>query len=262
MQKTTILVLIFLLNINVLTAQDAFQSSEVGDPLSDFTSFEETQEEESLDRFYSYGRFVHIGGGIDLFAPLGGIATVYDPGTIGWLKISYFADWNIALTLSLGAGTTTINIDNSMLSTAVPTIGGDMIMYLTEGSIKYYLNFNEISPFIARINPAFTLGVGLVVLNDTYNTTDLSNLGISIGPDRQAIAPDIFGTFSIEFNIFQNSLLLGLEMGYHFTTFSPYNSEINYSATALTDSTFKYFGDLDYTGNFLTFGLNLIWNLN
>ena len=229
------------------------------DPFSEIETAEDDEYEESLERFYSYGRIMHIGVYMNFANVTGNMSDVYTSGILAGLRISYFIDWDLALTFHFGMGKLGVDILNTNAST------GSSPAALTGGAVfgnfglglKYYINFHDISKVIAFINPAISIGGEMTIISDYLDDVikdELSKKGVAfVDPDHRAVGPGMFFSFSLEFPIFRKSIYLGGDFTYHLAFFPSYNPEVSYN-----DPTF---GNLLYNGQYMSYGFNLIWNL-
>jgi hypothetical protein len=275
MYKTSSFIILAFCISTVLAAQD-FSSSDsfflepeeekspsspsifFADPFSEIETAEDDEYEESLERFYSYGRIMHLGAYMNFVNVMGNMSDIYTSGVLAGIRISYFIDWDLALTFHFGMGKLGVDILNT--NAAI----GNSPQFLTGGAIignlglglKYYINFHDISKVIAFLNPAVSLGAEMTVISDWLDDEILDELemkNIYTDPGHRTVGPGMYFSFSIEFPIFRKSIYLGGEFTYHLSFFPSSNPEVLY-----TDPTF---GNLLYNGHFMTYGFNLIWNL-
>jgi len=226
------------------------------DPFSDLAeleSQEEEEEEEALDRFYGYGRIFHIDlyGGMDYLR--GPMSYIYHRGWLIGGRISYFLDWDLALTVHTSLGKASMEFANPVTSDNYPTFTGSATLFNMGLGLKYYFNFHDISRAIAYINPAITLGAEMSIINDSLDMSDIpSTLSVS-DPSHKMIAPGLFFGLSIEFPIFRKSVYLGGDFIYHLSYFPAKNSKI--------PANDPHFGSLNYSGTYMTLGGSFIINL-
>jgi hypothetical protein len=229
------------------------------DPFSEIETAEDDEFEESMERFYSYGRIMHIGAYMNFINIRGNMSDVYTSGALAGIRISYFIDWDLALTFHFAMGKLGVDIINTNPLTGYSPqfLTGGAIMGNLGLGLKYYINFHDISKVIAFLNPAVSVGAEMTVLSDYLDEEIISILktkGVPISdPGHRSVAPGMYFSFSLEFPIFRKSIYLGGEFSYHLSFFPSSNPDIPY-----TDPTF---GNLLYDGHFMTYGFNLIWNL-
>jgi len=238
------------------TTNDNNNNSYYADPFSDFTELEsqdEEEEQEAMERFYSYGRLFHIAFFGEVASATGSMANIYHRGFLMGGRISYFLDWDIAITFNIGVGTLPVSFPNSDTVTrgAYPLFTGSALLFNLGFGIKYYFNFQDISRAIAYINPAFQTGMELSIINDSMDTYNAPS-GV---PDisHRSVAPGLYAGMSLEMPIFRKRIYLGASFIYHISFFSDTNKKI-----LPTD---QYHRNLDYSGNYMTYGGQLIWNM-
>lgn len=235
-----------------LNAQD-MESSIPGDPTSSFDDSFDSSEEENFERFFSFGRFLHLSGYGSMVIPTGPMTQIYLSGFGFGANISYFIDWNIAIGFDFSMSVLPINI--AMPETAFPSeITGNAYLTATNLYLKYYFNFFDISKFIASLNPFLKLGAGLYVLTDNIDVNGtITDIGFS--PARTAIVPGVVGGLGFEYDIFRKKFLLGAEALYQYTLFSSVNPNLDGTKNELLNN-------LDYSGTLMTICISLIINFN
>jgi hypothetical protein len=250
-------------NVDTATPQAQTEERKGGesyynDPFSEIETTEDEEYEESIDRFYTFGRILHLSIYGGLVIPRGPMTDIYASGAMGGFRISYFIDWDVAISFGFGLGKLSVSIPNMNAATANvvdPITGGATMANLALG-LKYYINFNDISKPIAYINPAISAGVELTIIND-YIDQDILDIfatkGYTLDPSHRSIAPGLFMGISVEFPIFRKSIYLGGEFMYHMSFFSSSNPDVT--------ETDPHFGWIDYSGNYMSFGGSLIWNI-
>ncbi|MFH1223664.1 MAG: hypothetical protein V1647_04910 [Pseudomonadota bacterium] len=226
------------------------------DPFSDFSELEsqdEEEEEEAMERFYSYGRLFHIELFGDMATPTGSMSDIYHTGWMMGGRISYFLDWNIAITFHIGMGQLSVSFLNSdpLTYNAFPTFTGTAVLFDMGFGIKYYFNLKDISRVIAYLNPAIKVGAEFSIINDSMDTA----YGPPLAPDisHRSVAPGLFAGMGMEIPIFRKKIFLGADFTYHMSFFPSSNPKIPTGST--------YFQNLDYSGGYMTYGGQLIWNL-
>ncbi|MCX6112268.1 MAG: hypothetical protein NTY22_03145 [Proteobacteria bacterium] len=232
-------------------------STYYNDPFSEIDTSEDEEYEESLDRFYAFGRMLHLSLYGQFLNIRGPMADIYKSGAMGGFRISYFIDWDVAFIFGFSLGSMSVSIPNvnPVTSGIVNPITGSATIANIELGLKYYINFYDISKPIAYINPAILAGVELSIIRDQIDQeilTLLKNYSIT-NPAHRSVAPGLFAGMSLEFPIFRKSIYLGGEFMYHFSFFP--------STNPVVLSTDPHFGWINYSGNYMTFGLYLTWNL-
>lgn len=248
-QRMKILFLIFLF-IFKLNAQ-GLENTIPGDPTSSFDDSFDSQEEENYERFFSFGRFLHLSGYGSIVTPIGPMTQIYLSGMGFGTNLSYFIDWNVAIGFNFSLNMLPINI----IYENTGEITGVGYLTATDIYLKYYFNFFDISKFIASLNPFLKLGAGIYVLSDSIDINETITDYVGFSPARTAIAPGVVAGIGLEYDIFRKMFLLGVEVLYHYTLFSSTNSSLEG-----TDN--KILNSLDYSGNLITVGISLILNFN
>jgi len=275
LKKAVFLLFIFFASLSVIYAQEApgvsteqpaapqeapaktkSTDSYYADPFSDMAELEnqeEEEQEEALDRFYGYGRIFHIElyGSMDYLN--GPMSYIYHRGWLMGARISYFLDWDLAITFHVSLGKATMEFANPVTADNYPTFTGSATLFNMGFGLRYYFNFHDISRAIAYINPAINFGAEMSIINDAL---DMSNIPSTINindPSHKMVAPGLFFGLSIEFPIFRKSVLLGGDFLYHLSYFPSTNNKI-----ASND---PHFGNLDYSGTYMTLGGSFIINL-
>ncbi len=226
-------------------------------PISQFDPAEIDEEEEVLERFAEYGRLIHIGFNIGAVQPTGPMFNIY---TMGWMmgtRVTYFLDWNFGFTFHANIGRSKMEFVNTnpATSSTVETFTGTATLFNMGFGLQFYPNFNDISKSIAWLNPSVLLGFEAFVINDRIsdqNLEDLKNYDVN-DPSHKVAAPGLFMGMGVDIPLIRKTVYLGLDFMYHMTFFPSYNYRI--------DTTDPNFGDLDYSGKIITYGMSIIWNL-
>lgn len=230
------------------------------DPFSLVSQFDPEdidEEEEATERFYEYGRLIHISLSMYAAQPRGPMASIY---TMGWMigtRFTYFLDWDLGFTFNIAIGRSRMDFTNSNPLTAaiVPTFTGTATLFDMGFGLAYYPNFHDISKSIAWLNPSILFGLEMFMINDKLDDQDLEDLkdyGVN-DPSHRVTAPSLFMGMGLEIPLLRNTVFMGIEFVYHMTFFPSYNYRI--------DSTDLNFGSLDYSGRFFSYGFNIIWNI-
>jgi len=228
------------------------------DPFSEIESAEDDEYEESIERFYSYGRIMHLSVYFNFMNVTGNMSEVYTSGFLAGARISYFIDWDLAITFNFAMGKLGVDIINTNPLTGYSPqfiTGGAIVGNLGLG-LKYYINFHDISKVIAFINPSVSIGAEMTVIGDyidEYILDELATKGVTEDPGHRFTGGGVYFSFGLEFPIFRKSILLGGDFTYHLSFFPSANENVPFG-----DATY---GNLLYNGHFMTYGFNLIWNL-
>jgi len=210
-----------------------------------------------VERFSEFGRLLHIGFDVTAVQPTGPMFNIY---TMGWMmgtRITYFLDWNLGFTFHANIGKSRMSFlnTNPATSSTVPTFTGTATLFDLGFGIQFYPNFNDISKSIAWLNPSLLLGFEAFVINDRLsdqNLEDLKTFNVS-DPSHKVVAPALFMGMGIDIPLIRKTVYLGLDFTYHMTFFPSYNYRIK--------KTDPNFGDLNYSGKILTYGMSIIWNI-
>lgn len=273
MKKALVLLFIFFASLSTIYAQEAPdvnteqpsapQEAPVkakpmdnyyADPFSDLAELEsqdEEEQEEALDRFYGYGRIFHFevyGGMAYLRGPM---SNIYRSGWLVGGRVSYFLDWDLAIIFQTSIGKAAMEFYNPVMSETNSMFTGSATLFNMGFGLKYYFNFHDISRAIAYINPAISTGAEISIINDSLDMLNVSST--TIDPSHKMVAPGLFFGISIEIPIFRKSVLLGGDFAYHLSYFPTTNNKVPPGDI--------HFGNLDYSGTYMTLGGSFIINL-
>lgn len=216
-------------------AQDV---DETYDPFADYSEFEESAEEEADINFFRNGRFFTLGfiGGYRGFTETMG--EIQDPAVAFGLFISYFFDLRFALQFGFLTG------DHKLSFTAPngTAITGNVALTEVSLNLKYYLNTQNVTRGLAKLNPYFLGGFSQI-----YRTTTV--VGETAFGKEGAMGFDLGA--GLEFPMLRN-MYFGGQATFQLVSFQNENSEIilaNNQATGLYNK-----GDI-YTFLFIL-GLN------
>lgn len=190
-------------------AQDA---DDTYDPFADYSEFEESAEEEADINFFRNGRFFtlgFIGGYRDFTETMGNIQR---PGTAFGLFIAYFFDLRFALQLGFLTG-------DHRLYFYSPTnklIAGNVGITAISMNLKYYLNTQNVTRGLAKLNPYLLGGFSQV-----YRTVTVS--GEPAFGKENAMGFDLGA--GLEVPLMRN-MYLGVQGAFQLVNFSNENSEI------------------------------------
>jgi hypothetical protein len=190
----------------------AQEADESYDPFADYSEFEESAEEEADINFFRNGRFFtlgFIGGYRDFTESMG---QIQKPAAAFGMFLSYFFDLRFALQLGFLTG------DHQMSFTAPNGSGINGNVSLTDVSLnlKYYLNTQNVTRGLAKLNPYLLGGFSQV-----YRT--VSVVGESAFGKEGAMGFNL-GT-GIELPLMRN-MYFGGQFTFQLVTFQNENSEI------------------------------------
>ena len=221
---TTLLAAILMLGVGILPSHAHAQqeAEESYDPFADYSEFEESAEEEADINFFRNGRFFTLGfiGGYRDFTETMG--TIQKPAVAFGMFISYFFDLRFALQLGFLTG-------DHKLSFKAPNgsaINGNVSLTDISMNLKYYLNTQNVTRGLAKMNPYFIGGFSQV-----YRTTSV--VGESAFGKEGAMGFDL--GVGIELPLMRNMYFGGQGM-FQLVSFQNENSEIilaNNQATGL-----------------------------
>lgn len=204
---------LLLLSVSVtpMTAM-AEDADDTYDPFADYSEFEESAEEEADINFFRNGRFFtlgFLGGYRDFTETMGQL----QDGAIGYgLFISYFFDLRFALQLGFLTG-------DHRLSFTAPSgapITGNVALTDISLSLKYYLNTQNVTRGLAKLNPYLLGGFSQV-----YRTTTV--VGESAFGKEGAMGFDLGAGLEIPM---MRSMYFGGQAMFQLVSFQNENSEI------------------------------------
>lgn len=198
----------------------AQETDETYDPFADYSEFEESAEEEADINFFRNGRFFTLGflGGMRAFTETMG--QLQKPAVSYGLFLSYFFDLRFALQLGFLTG-------DHALEFASPTgskVSGNVSITNISLNLKYYLNTQNVTRGLAKLNPYLLGGFSQV-----YRTTSVVGES-SFGKDG-AMGFDLGG--GIEFPLMRN-MYFGGQAAFQLVSFQNENSEIVLSSSGAT----------------------------
>ena len=276
MKRTIAILFVFFCSLSVIYAQETTNintdqpsapqeapkskgtDSYYADPFSDLAELEnqdEEEQEEAIDRFYAYGRIFHITAYGNMVGMFGAMSEIYHGGWLMGGRVSYFLDWDLAITFHVSIGKSSMEFANPNPAdqALIPTFTGSAVLFNLGLGLKYYFNFHDISKAIAYVNPAIHFGAEMSIINDSLNMDDIPP-SININdPSHKMVGPGLFFGLSLEIPIFRKSVYLGGEFMYHWSFFPAVNNKIPYGD--------PHFGLLDYSGKYITLGGNFTINL-
>jgi len=205
-------------------------------PYTEYGEFNEDTEEEADTRFFQHGRFFGISVGLGMESADGNRGLLWEGGFPSFdLKVHYWFDFNVALTLGVMTSThffqTPVNglmhVDVSMIRAGV--------------DLKYYFDTKNLSAPISFANPFVLLGGGNYTKTETSFTAggDInpsSSLGLAFGG-------------GLEFAVKPKKLYFQLEGKMHLVNFTDtYTTDYRSHTIYLEDLTGRFY---TLTGNIL-----------
>lgn len=182
------------------------------DPFADYSEFEEATDEEADINFFRNGRFLTVGffGGYRMFTSV--LGELYQGGASYGGFVSYFFDLRFAIQIGYMTGDHPFNL----------LVGSNQFKGLnsvssTSFNIKYYLNTQNVTRGLAKINPYLIGGFSQVYRTQRFNGTE--------GFTRDG-ATGFEGGIGVEFPIMRNKLFIGTELSYQLVNFSNENTEM------------------------------------
>ncbi len=210
------------------TAQ--FDADDTYDPFADYSEFDEAQDEEADINFFRHGRFVTLGfiGGARGFT--GGLGSMYRPAPAFGLFLSYFFDLRFALQFSFNTADHALTVSSNS-----QTAHGTVSISSFALDIKYYVNTQNVTKGLAKLNPYLMAGFARV-----DRTARLQNVD---GFTKEgAMAFDLAA--GIEMPMMRNKMFFGAQAQYQLVNFPDENTEIVF---AKGDHTGKYPNGDSYT---------------
>lgn len=191
-----------------------FENDDTYDPFTDYSDYEATSEEEADINFFKNGRMLTLGltGGYRNFT--GNFSDIYGGGTSFGLFLSYFFDLRFALQFGFNTG------DHSLIiPTPSGTLNGNLGVTDLTINLKYYLNTQNVTKGLGKLNPYFLFGMSQIQRTTTLPSTsggvygkDSTN-GLTLGG-------------GIEIPAMRNKMYYGFQLAYTFATFSDENTQI------------------------------------
>ncbi len=194
------------------TPVHAQEVDETYDPFADYSEFEESAEEEADINFFRNGRFFTIGfvGGYRDFTE--SMGQIQRPGAAFGMYISYFFDLRFALSLGFLTGDHRLNF----VAPGGGTVAGNVALTDISLNLKYYLNTQNVTRGLAKLNPYLIGGFSQV-----YRTTTVS--GESAFGKEGAMGFNLGA--GIEIPLMRN-MYFGGQGAFQLVTFTDENSEI------------------------------------
>ncbi len=186
----------------ILIAQDNYDAY---DPFADYSEFDEATDEEADIYFFKNGRFFSIGlnAGYRIFTDTYG--QIFQSAPNFGLSLSYFFDLNLAMQVSYTTGDHKFNY----LAQGYP-VSGSLSVSGFSMDLKYYLNMQNITKGISKVNP-YVFG-GITQLSRELRRND------SMGTKKEGTMAFQMG-IGTEFPIAKNKYHFGLEAIYQYVNF-------------------------------------------
>ncbi len=183
------------------------------DPFADYSEFEESAEEEADINFFRNGRFFTLGftGGYRDFTETMG--ELQKPATAYGLFIAYFFDLRFALQLGFLTGDHELSLTNP---TNGSKIRGNVALTNICLNLKYYLNTQNVTRGLAKLNPYLLGGFSQV-----YRTTTV--VGETAFGKEGAMGFDLGA--GLEIPLMRN-MYFGGQAAFQLVSFQNENSEI------------------------------------
>jgi hypothetical protein len=190
-------------------AQDA---DDTYDPFADYSEFEESAEEEADINFFRNGRFFTLGflGGYRDFTETMG--QIQKPAAAYGLFLSYFFDLRFALQLGFLTGDHALQFKNNNGD----VIRGNVALTNIHLNLKYYLNTQNVTRGLAKLNPYLLGGFSQV-----YRTTTV--VGEPAFGKEGAMGFDLGAGIELPM---MRSMYFGGQLAFQLVSFQDENSEI------------------------------------
>jgi hypothetical protein len=213
--------------------KDESSSETTFDPFSDYSEFEEGGEEESDINFFHNGRFFTLGAYAGAASFTESYGQLYKPGVTYGGFLTYFFDLRFAVQVSYGGSDHTIGFVDANNGTAYR---GKVNITRFEFELKYYINTQNVSRGLAKINPYLIGGFSKI-----YDTTTYDTASGFVRNDTTGFQ----GGVGIEFPMMNNRMCLGMQGKYHYVPFTEEGKNIKFTnGTTVTDTGIAPQGDL------------------
>lgn len=183
------------------------------DPFVDYSEFDENSEEEADINFFRNGRFFTLGFLMGYRMPTSGLAQVYQRTNTFGLFLNYFFDMRFSLQLSYVTGDHGIRF-NTVNDTS---ISGNSTWRSTGIDLKYYINTQNVTRGLAKLNPYFLAGFAQVT------RTSFIDGESSFGKDT---AMGVNLGVGVEHPLLRNKMYLGGQLTYQMINFGDEGSEL------------------------------------
>lgn len=237
--KFLIFILLFSSRLFAQETEDSVKDEIISGPYSEYGEFESSDDEDSNERFFQYGRFFGIGMGAGYTFATGNAGKLYQGnGIMLDFRLQYWFDFQFALQLGIQNSKHTYNVAPHGLS--------DVNLFRTLFHIKYYIDTHDLSAPLTFIGPHVMVGGGF------YQRTD--NIGSGGGDSTISDTLDQQNAFGINFGggleitLKPKKVYLQIQTLIHLVQFKD----------DLT-SKFRSSGIQDRTGNWIASGATLMW---
>lgn len=207
-------------------------------PFSEYGEFDSSEDEQSDEKFFQFGRFFGIGLGAGFTTATGNAGKLYQGGfpTVDF-RLNYWFDFDVALQVDFQNSKHNFNINKE------PT---DVNLFRMLFQVKYYFDTRDLSAPITFVGPHLIAGGGF------YQRTD--NVASGSGSAAVQNAIDSQNTFGFnvgagfELTLKPKKTYLQLEALLHFITFGDDNTP-----------KFADAGIPNKAGNWITTGIAIVW---
>ena len=184
------------------------------DPFSDYSEFEEGSEEEADVNFFHNGRFFTVGltGGYQTFTD--NLGALYKPTFAYGIYISYFFDLRFAFQVAYGLADHSIDIADAR--TQKEYLGKASLSHF-EFDFKYYLNTQNVTKGLAKLNPYIIMG-----LSNYYRTTTFADYQGYVRDSAYGLQAGL----GLEIPIMHNKSFFGVQATYNYIGFPDRGSPI------------------------------------
>lgn len=182
------------------------------DPFSDYSEFEESEDEEADINFFRNGRLFNMGMIVGSRSFTDVASKIYRPSSAFGLFATYFFDLRFALQFSFTTGDHVFAIVHPEGS-----VSGNLSITSTSFNVKYYFNTQNVTRGLASLNP-YIIG-GFSQFNRTFTIIGDDTFG------RDASSGSSLG-LGLEIPMLRNKMYLGVEGSYYMVNFPNENQEI------------------------------------
>ena len=177
------------------------------DPFSDYSEFEEGSDEEADVNFFHNGRFFTLGilGGLEGYTDI--LSKVLKPGVSFGLFVSYFFDLRFAVQVTYTTGDHALSINDAATNS---TATGRVSMQRLGFDVKYYLNTQNVTKGLAKVNPYVIGG-----LSNYYRTWVIDGSSAF----KRDSAMGLQAGMGIEIPMMRNKMFFGAQGLYHYVAF-------------------------------------------
>lgn len=208
---------ILLLTVLSLTTAGAQESGDVYDPFVDYSEFDGNSDEEADINFFQNGRQVTLGLDLGYRTFTGNLGSIYDAAPAFGINLTYFFDLRFAMTLSYLTGSHDFRITPQ--DTNITPVDGSASMDEIGLKVKYYLNTQNMTRGIAKLNP-FLIG-GFTNISRNIKTDGQTSFN-----NDKARAISIGAGFEIP--VRNDEMFIGAQVNYRLVNFKEENQEIRF----------------------------------